>query len=66
MQYTVDGGPGDATGGGQLTEALASLAVAQDPGAVQIEGAASDVAAFEAGAAHAGAGESAPGTLLAE
>ena len=43
---------------GDLAEALSALAIAKDGVAVEIERPAADVTAFEAGTAHAGAGNS--------
>lgn len=54
-EHTVDGGAGDAVALCQLAQALATLAVPQDGSAIEIERLATDMAAFEAGAAHAGA-----------
>jgi len=51
----MDGGAGDAVSLGQLAEAVSAFAVPQDGKSVELERFASDVPAFETGAAHAGA-----------
>jgi len=51
----VDRGPRGTVSAGDLAQALAMLAFAEDGGADEIKGAASDMLAFEAGAPHAGA-----------
>src|ERR1019366_8967199 len=47
--------PGGAMSAGDLAQALSMLTVLNDCGPVEIKGSASDVAAFEASAPHAGA-----------
>ena len=51
----MDRGPGCAVSAGDLAQTLSILTVANDGSAVEIERPASDVAAFETGAPHAGA-----------
>ena len=51
---TVNGGPADAVGLGDLAQALPVLVIEPDSVAIQFQRSASDVATFEAGAPHAG------------
>src|SRR5579863_6176085 len=53
-QHLADQGAADQVGAGDLSEAQSSLAIAYDGGAVDEAGTASDRAAFELCAAHAG------------
>ena len=50
----MDGGAGDPVALSQLSQTLAPLTVSQDGSAIKLERFASDVPAFEPGAAHAG------------
>ena len=54
-KYALDGGGGDAMTFGDLTEAVSLAAFPADGGLIENQGVAADVAAFEAGAPHAGA-----------
>ena len=51
----MDRGAGDAIARRQLAQALTVLTVAKDGAAIEVQRLASDVPAFEAGPAHAGA-----------
>ena len=53
--HAMDGSAGSAIGLGELAEALPLMVIAQDAAAIELEGFAADVTAFELGAAHAGA-----------
>ena len=55
MEHAVDGSPGDTVSAGQLPEAVSTLAVQDDGGAIELERPATDARAFQSGAAHAGA-----------
>src|SRR4051794_30352028 len=55
MEDAVDGGTGDAVVAGQLAQALAVAAIADDGIAIEFKRPAADVAPFEPGAPHAGA-----------